>query len=95
MDDLALGDLRLDAGPNGALEDAAEALGSPALPDPRQRRVVGQGLVQAIAAEPADREIDLRLPHQPPVVDDAEKEARQHQPDRDLGIDARPAVLGE
>ena len=65
-----------------------------ALPDPRQRRVVGQGLVQAIAAEPADRQIDLRLAHQPPVMDDAQKEAGQHEPHRNLGIDARTADLG-
>ena len=69
--------LAVDAGPNGPLEDAPEALRAPALPDARQRRVVRQGLVQAIAAEPADREVDLRLAHQPPVVDDAEQEAGQ------------------
>jgi hypothetical protein len=37
-----------------------------------------------------DRQIDLRLAQEPPVVDDAEQEARQHQPDRRLRIDPRP-----
>ena len=77
VDDLALGDPRVDAGPHGALEDAAEALGAPALADPGQPRMIGQRLVQAIAAEPADREVDLRLPHEPPVVNDPEQEARR------------------
>ena len=77
VDDLALGDLRLDAGLDGPLEDLAEALGAPALADAGQRRVVGQGLVQAVAGEPADGEVDLRLAQQPPVMDDAEQEARR------------------
>ena len=48
--------------------------------------------MQPVADEPADREIDLRLAHQPPVMHDAEQEPRKHQPDRDLGIDPRPPV---
>ena len=92
MHDLALGDLRRHAGLHCALEDAPEALGAPALADAGQRRMVGQRLVQPVAHEPADREVDLRLPHQPPVMHDPEQEARQHQPDRDLRIDPRPAV---
>jgi hypothetical protein len=94
VDHLALGDLRVDAGTHGPLEDAAEALGAPALADPGQARVIGQGLVQAIAAEPADREVDLRLPQQPPVVNDPEQEPGQHQPYRDLRVDAGPAGRG-
>ena len=53
--------------------------------------MVGQDLVQAITAEPADCEVDLGLAHQPPVVDEAEQETREHQPKGDLGIDARPS----
>ena len=56
--------------------------------------MVGQRLVQAVADEPADREVDLGLAHQPPVVDDAEQEAREHQPHGHLGIDARPSGRG-
>jgi hypothetical protein len=52
--------------------------------------MVGQRLVQAVDAEPADGEVDLGLAHQPPVVDEAKQEAREHQPQHDLGIDARP-----
>jgi hypothetical protein len=91
MDHIALGDLRLDAGTHRPLKDAAEALGTPALADPGQTGVVGQGLVQAITAEPADREVDLRLPQQPAVMHDPEQEPGQHQPHRDLGVDAGPA----
>ena len=56
--------------------------------------MVGQRFMQAIAAEPADRELDLGLTHQPPVVDQAEQEAGEHEPKGDLGIDARPTNLG-
>jgi hypothetical protein len=79
---------------NSALEDPAEALGSPALADSRQRRVVRQDLVQAVAREPADGDVDLRLAQQPAIVDDAEQEASQHQPQRHLRVDARPTVVG-
>ncbi len=91
MDQLALGDLRGEAGLHGPPEEAPKALGTPALADPGQAGVGGQRLVQAITAESVDREIDLRLPQQAPVVDDPEQEPGQHQPHRDLGIDARPA----
>jgi hypothetical protein len=36
----------------------------------------------------------LSLSHQPPIVNDAEKKAGQHEPDRYLRVDARPANLG-
>ena len=68
-------------------------LGAPALPNAGQRGMVGQGFVQAVTGEPADREIDLRLAHQPPVVDDAKQKAREHQAHRRLGIDAGPPVI--
>jgi hypothetical protein len=92
MHDLALGDLRRNASPHRPLEDRAEALSAPALADAGQRRMVGQRLVQPVADEPADREIDLRLAQHPPVMHDPEQEPREHQPDRDLRIDARPPV---
>ena len=72
----------------------AEPLGAPALPDAGQRGMIGQRLVQPVAREPADGEVDLRLPHQPPVMDDAQQEARQHQAHRDLRVDAGPTVVG-
>src|SRR3954470_16786921 len=50
--------------------------------------------VQAVAHEPADREVDLRLAHQTPVMDQAEQEADQHQPNARLGVNAWPAVVG-
>ena len=94
VDDVGLRDPRLKAGAYRALEDPAEALGAPALANPGQARMVGQDLVQAITAEPADCEVDLGLAHQPPVVDEAEQETREHQPKGDLGIDARPSGRG-
>lgn len=36
-------------------------------------------------ARPSDRQIDLRLTHQTPVMHDAKQPARQHQPDLNLG----------
>jgi hypothetical protein len=90
MDDLALRDACGDAGLHGPLEDATEPLGAPALPYPRQRGMIGQPLLQAVPGEPADRQVDLRLAQQPPVVDDAEQEACQHQPERRLRRYPRP-----
>ncbi len=93
MDHLTLGDPSGDAGCHRALKDAPKLLCSPALPDPGQARVIGQGLVQPIACKPANGQVDLRFPHEPAVVDDAQQEARQHQPDRDLWIDTRSPIV--
>jgi hypothetical protein len=54
----------------------------------------GSVLVQTVAREPANGQVDLCLAHQPPVMDDAEQEPGQHQPHRDLGVDAGPAIVG-
>jgi hypothetical protein len=56
--------------------------------------MIPQSCVQGAADEPADREIDLRLPHQWPVMHDAAQEHRRHQAHGDLGIDAGAAVGG-
>ena len=79
VDDLAGRDPRSNAGPDRALENPAKAFGTPALPDAGQARVIGQMLVQPVTNEPADRDVDRCLAHQPPVVDDTEQEAREHQ----------------
>src|SRR3954464_5443337 len=94
VNDLADGDLGGHTGLHGALEDAPEALGAPALPDAGQRGVVRPCLMQAVAHEPTDGEVDLRLAHQTPVVDQAEQEPGQHQPNRRLRVNPRPAVVG-
>jgi bifunctional non-homologous end joining protein LigD len=39
-------------------------------------------------------EVDLGLTQEPPVVDEAEQKAREHETDGDLGIDARPSARG-
>lgn len=75
-------------------EDPAEDVLAPTLTDARQRGVIRQRLVQGVTDEPADREIDLRFPHQAPVMDDPEKKAGQHQAHSDLGVDAGAAVVG-
>ena len=41
--------------------------------------MIRQPIVQPVTGEPADREIDLCLAHEPPVMHDTEKEAGQHQ----------------
>ena len=89
MDDFALGNPGGDAGLHAPLEDAAEPLGAPTLPDPRERGMIGQPVLQPVAGEPADRQVDLRLAHEPAIMDDPEQEAREHQPDRRLRIDPR------
>ena len=88
VDDLALGDPGRDAGLHGAGKGAPGPLRAPALPDARQAGVVRQRLVQAVAGEPADGGVGPGLAHQPPVVDDAEQQAREHQPHRGFRIDA-------
>ena len=50
--------------------------------------------MQAVAGEPADRQVDLRLAHQPPIGDDAQKEPRQHQPDRISRTPASGSIPG-
>jgi hypothetical protein len=74
-----------------AREYSTKGLCTPALADARQRRVIRQCLVQGIADEPADREIDLRLPHQSPVMNDAEEKTCKHQAHGDFGINAGAA----
>ncbi len=54
--------------------------------------MIGQSFVQRVSYEPADREIDLGLSHQPTVMYDPEQKSGEHQPNRDLGIDPRPSV---
>ena len=76
-----------------ALEDPAEAHRTPALAHPGQAAMIRQRRVQAVAAEPADRQIDLSRAHAP-VVDEAEEEAREHEADGHRGIDARPPGRG-
>jgi hypothetical protein len=56
--------------------------------------VVRRRLVQAVADEPADRQVHLGLAHQPPVVHDPEPQSREHQPHRALGVDAGPPRRG-
>ncbi len=93
MDNLALGDARFDARLDRALEDLPEPIGAPALADPRQRGMIRQDLVQTVSGKPANRDVHLGFPHQSAIVDNAEEEARQHQPHRDFGVDPGPAVV--
>ena len=65
----------------------------PSAGDPRQARMVGKTFMQTVADEPADRDVDLRFPHQPAVVHNPEQQAREHQAHRHLRIDAGPTVV--
>ncbi len=56
--------------------------------------MIRQCLVQRVTDEPADREIDLRFTHQPPVMDDPEQKTRQHQAHGNFGINARATIVG-
>ena len=75
---------------HGADEHGAEPIGAPPLADAGQARMVRQHVGQTETREPADRDVDLSLAHQAPVVDDADQEAGQHEPQCHLGIDAWP-----
>jgi hypothetical protein len=55
--------------------------------------MIGQPLMNAITDEPANSDVDVRLAHQLAVMHDTAKQAREHQADCDLGIDARPTVI--
>ena len=47
--------------------------------------------MQPEAREPKDRDVDLSLAHQPPIMNDAQQESGKHQPHRRFRIDARLA----
>jgi hypothetical protein len=49
--------------------------------------MVRQAVVHAEAGEPPNGEVDLRLSHQPAVVDEPQQEARKHQPNRSFWLD--------
>ncbi|WEF23883.1 hypothetical protein [Paracoccus sp. S3-43] len=74
-------------------EDGAEHRLAPTLPDARQGGMVRQRLVKPVSDKPANREIDLRLSHQPPVMHDAVQETRKHQPDGHVRIDPKAAIV--
>src|SRR5690554_5949545 len=56
--------------------------------------MVGQRLMKAIANKPTDRDVDLRLPHEPAIVHDTEQETRKHQANGYFRIDTRTAIVG-
>jgi len=55
--------------------------------------MVGQRFMKAVTNEPSDRNVDRGLTHQASIMNDAEQEAGQHQANRNLRIDARPAII--
>ena len=55
--------------------------------------MVRQNLVKVVADEPPDRDVDLGLPQEAPIVNDAQEKPSQHQPKRSLRINPRPAVV--
>ena len=85
--------LRIQARTHRATEYLLETLLPPTLPDTRQTRMIRQTLVQPIPDEPADREVHLRLAHQPTVVYEAQQQARQHQPHPHFRVDSRATVV--
>ena len=74
VDDLGGGDLRLETGLDRPLEDLTEALGAPSLPDSRQAGVVGKRLMQGVADEPADGDVDVSLTQELAIVHDPEQQ---------------------
>ena len=93
MNHFGLGHLRIQARTDRAAEYLPEPSLSPALPYPRQARMVRQPILQPVTDEPPDREVHLRLAHQPTVVHEPQQKARQHQPNRHLRVDPRSTVV--
>ena len=56
--------------------------------------MVRQRLVQAVADEPADRQVDPGFAHQVTIMNDPEQQPGEHQAHRDLGVDPGTAVVG-
>jgi hypothetical protein len=92
VDDLGGDDLRLETGLDRPLEDVAEPIGAPSLPDPCQAGVVGKRLMEGVADEPADSDIDVSFAQQLAVVHDPEQQPGKHQSYGNLGIDSWPAI---
>ena len=55
--------------------------------------MIWKNLVQAVADEPPDCDVDLSLAQQPPIVHHAQQKASEHQAHGHFGIDPRPAVV--
>jgi hypothetical protein len=53
--------------------------------------MIGQSFLEAVPGEPADRQIDLRLAQEPPVVDDADKPASISRTAASGSIPGRPS----
>jgi hypothetical protein len=69
------------------------AVRAPPLANPRQARMIGQLLVNAITDEPTNSDVDVGLAHQLAVMHDTAKQACEHEADCDLGIDAGPTIV--
>ena len=93
MNHLALRHLRVQARTDRAPEYLPKPSLSPALPYPRQARMIRQLILQPVADEPPDREVHLRLAHQPTVVHEPQQKARQHQPNRHFRVDPGTTVV--
>ena len=51
--------------------------------------MVRQNLVKVVADEPPDRDVDLGLPQEARIVNDAQEKPSQHQPKRSVRINPR------
>lgn len=80
--------------PNDTGENLAGQVFIPALTDARQRATVRQGLVQGIADDTADREIDPSFSGSTAGHGQPRAQTRPHQPQGGVGIDARAAIVG-
>lgn len=74
-------------------EKAAEHIFAPPLSDTGQRGMIWQGFMKRIADKPADRQIDLSVAHEPPVLDDAKHKPGKHQPHGNFRIHAGSSVV--
>ncbi len=78
---------------NGLLKNLLETFIAPTLAYLRKTAMVGQPLVETIAGEPTNCDINLRFTHEFAVMHDALEETSQHQTNRRFRIDAGPTVV--
>ena len=57
--------------------------------------MIRQRLRHPVTSKPADRQIDGRVTHQPPVMHNRLQKSRQHQTNRRLGVNPGPPMPSE
>jgi hypothetical protein len=91
----ALNQISIHAGPHHHLEHMAQdvAVAEAAMAINRERRVIGNLVVEIKPTKPAVGQMQLNLLTQPPLKANAVAVANDRHPDHKLGINRRPANI--